>query len=72
MQGNTKEGTVAAMGVPGGAAVVIDAAAEARWREWQARGAAADKRTAAGMRTLVLVLAAALAVAFVRELLLRA
>ena len=72
MQGKTNEGTVAAIGVLGDAAVVTDAAAEARWRDWQARGAAADKRTTAGMRTLLLVLAAALVVAFVRELLLRA
>lgn len=72
MQGKTLEGTVAAVGVSGGAAVVTDVAAETRWRDWQARGAAADKRTTAVMRTLLLVLAAALVVAFVRELLLRA
>ena len=68
MQGQKVKGTVAAVGVSGGAAVVTDVAAEARWRAWQDRGTAADKRTMAGMRTLLLVLAAALVVAFVREL----
>lgn len=49
-------------------ALVPDAAAEARWRDWQARGAAGDRRTVARMRNLMFILFAALAVAFVLQL----
>lgn len=35
------------------AAVVTDVEAETRWRDWQARGAASDRRTAARMRILL-------------------
>jgi hypothetical protein len=37
-----------------------DSEVEVRWREWQARGAERDRRTATRMRTLMLVIAAAL------------
>jgi hypothetical protein len=43
-------------------AIIHDVEADIRWREWQARGAAGERRTAARMRTLVLLLAAALIV----------
>lgn len=42
------------------AVVAIDADAEARWRAWQARGAASDRRTALRMKVLLLVVVAAL------------
>jgi hypothetical protein len=44
------------------AAVVTDAEAELRWRNWQARGAKADRRTAKRMRRLTLLIAVALVV----------
>ena len=48
-------------------AVISDAEAAIRWRDWQARGAASDRRTATRMRTFVLVIGALLAVwAFVQ------
>ena len=40
------------------AAVIADPEAELRWQTWQARGAEADRRTAARMRGLVIVIAA--------------
>jgi len=50
------------------AAVIPDVEAEARWREWLARGAASDRRTAVRMRQLMLVLVAALVAWFLVEL----
>jgi hypothetical protein len=50
------------------AAVVPDLTAEARWREWQDRGAAQDRLWVGRMRTLFLILAAALSVAFISQL----
>ena len=44
------------------AAVVSDAEADGRWRDWQARNAARDRRTAVGMRALMLLVIAGLAV----------
>jgi len=41
-------------------AVIPDVEADIRWREWQARGAATDRRTAARMRKLMLLIVAAL------------
>jgi hypothetical protein len=41
---------------------------EIRWRDWQARGAAHDRRTATRMRTLLLLIVAALAVWFLVQL----
>lgn len=49
-------------------AVLPDVEAEARWRAWQARGDAGDRRTAVRMRQLMLVLVAALVAWFVVEL----
>jgi hypothetical protein len=49
-------------------AVVPDADAEIRWRDWQARGAASDRRTATRMRTLMLLIVTALAVWFFVQL----
>ena len=40
--------------------VIPDVEADIRWREWQARGAATDRRTAARMRKLMLLIVAAL------------
>lgn len=45
-----------------------DVDADIRWREWKARGAASDRRTAARMRTLLLLVVAALIVWFVVQL----
>ena len=50
------------------AAVVADVGADIRWREWQARGVASDRRTATRMRGLMLLIAAALAVWFFVQL----
>ena len=36
-------------------ALISDVAADVRWRDWQARGAARDRRTNARMRTVVLL-----------------
>lgn len=48
-------------------AVVTDVEAETRWRDWQARGAASDRRTTSRMRILLLVIGVLLAVwAFVQ------
>jgi hypothetical protein len=46
-------------------AVIPDVESDIRWRAWQARGAASDRRTAARMRTLMLLIVAALIVWFV-------
>ena len=43
-------------------AVISDVDAEIRWRDWQARGAASDRRTATRMRLLLLVISVLLAV----------
>jgi hypothetical protein len=42
--------------------------ADIRWRDWQARGATSDRRTATRMRNLMLVIVAALVVWFVVQL----
>jgi hypothetical protein len=49
-------------------AVIPDLEAEIRWRDWQARGAASDRRTATRMRRLLLLIVVALAVWFFVEL----
>ena len=41
---------------------------EIRWRDWQARGAANDRRTATRMLIVLLLIVAALAVWFVVQL----
>lgn len=43
-------------------AVLSDVDTDVRWREWQAKGAASDRRTAARMRLLMFFIIAALAV----------
>jgi hypothetical protein len=48
-------------------AVIPDVEADIRWRDWQARGAASDRRTAATMRKVLLIVAA-LSVWFVVQL----
>ena len=49
-------------------AVVPNLEADARWRDWQARGAASDRRTAARMRKVMLLIVSALIVWFVVQL----
>lgn len=49
-------------------AVVPDAEADSRWRDWQARGAASERQTAARMRKVMLLIVAALIVWFVVQL----
>jgi len=49
-------------------AVIPDLEADVRWRDWQARGAASDRRTAARMRKVMLLIVAALIVWFVVQL----
>lgn len=49
-------------------AVVPNLEADVRWRDWQARGAASDRRTAARMRKVMLLIVAALIVWFVVQL----
>ena len=49
-------------------AVISQAEADIRWREWQTRGAASDRRTAARMRKVMLLIVAALIVWFVVQL----
>jgi len=49
-------------------AVISDVEADIRWRDWQARGAANDRRTAARMRYLMLIIAAVLIAWFVVQL----
>lgn len=41
-------------------ATVLDAEGDLRWRQWQARGAASDRRSARRMRTVMLLIAAVL------------
>ena len=41
-------------------AVVPEVEADIRWRDWQARGAASGRRTAARMRKVMLLIVAAL------------
>jgi hypothetical protein len=47
------------------AVALTEVEADIRWRDWQARGAASDRRTAARMRTMMLLIVAALIVWFV-------
>jgi len=47
---------------------IPDVEADVRWRDWQARGAASDRRTAARMRKVMLLVVAALMVWFVVQL----
>jgi len=49
-------------------AVIPDVEAAIRWRDWQARGAANDRRTAARMRYAMLIAVAAFVVWFVVQL----
>jgi hypothetical protein len=49
-------------------AVISDVEADVRWREWKARGAASDRRTAARMRNVMLLIVAALMVWFAVQL----
>ena len=49
-------------------AVVPDVEADIRWRDWQARGAASDRRTTARMRKVVLLIVIALIVWFAIQL----
>ncbi len=49
-------------------AMIPDAEADTGWRDWQARGAASDRRTAARMRKIMLLIVAALIVWFVVQL----
>lgn len=44
------------------ATIVPDGEADIRWQEWQARGAESDRRTAARMRILTLLIATALGI----------
>lgn len=50
------------------AAIVAHSEAELRWRNWQARGAEGDRRTARRMRSLMILLAAGFVVWFVVQL----
>jgi hypothetical protein len=49
-------------------AIIPDAEAEVRWRNWQVRGAEADRRTAKRMRGWMLLLAAGFLVWIVAQL----
>ena len=49
-------------------AVIPDVDADIRWREWQARGAANDRRMAARMRKVLLLIVTALIIWFVVRL----
>jgi len=49
-------------------AIIPDVEANIRWRDWQARGAASDRRTAARMRKVMLLIIVALVVWFVVQL----
>ena len=49
-------------------AAIPDVEADLRWREWLERGAASDRRTAARMRKLMLLIVAAMIVWFVVQL----
>lgn len=46
-------------------AVIPNVESDIRWRDWQARDAASDRRTTARMRTVLLLVVAALIVWFV-------
>jgi hypothetical protein len=50
------------------AAVIPNVEAETRWRDWQARSVASDRRTATRMRKLMLLIVAALVLWFVVRL----
>lgn len=50
------------------ATVIPDVEADIRWRAWQARGAVTDRRTAARMRMVMLLVVAALIAGFVVQL----
>ena len=49
-------------------ATLPDSEADIRWRNWQARGAENDRRTAMRMRRLMLIIATALAVGLFLQL----
>jgi len=49
-------------------AIVPDAEAELRWRNWEARGVEGDRRTAKRMRVLMLLIAVGFLVSFVAQL----
>ena len=49
-------------------AVLPDVDAEIRWRDWQARGAASDRRTATRMRKVMLLIVAVLVIWFLVQL----
>jgi hypothetical protein len=49
-------------------AVIPEMEADNRWRDWQARGAAGDRLTAARMRRVLLLIVAALSVWFAAQL----
>jgi hypothetical protein len=49
-------------------AAVTDPEADARWRAWQARGAASDRRAAARVRVVLLIVVAVLALWLVASL----
>ena len=50
------------------AAILADPEAELRWRNWQARGAEGERRTAKRMRGLMILIAAVFIVWFVVRL----
>jgi hypothetical protein len=49
-------------------AIAPDAESDIRWRDWQARGAESDRRTASRMGKLMRLIATALAVWFFAQL----
>jgi hypothetical protein len=49
-------------------AIISATEADIRWRNWLARGAASDRRTATRMRRVMLLIVAALVVWFVVQL----
>lgn len=49
-------------------ATVAESEADSRWRSWQTRGTESDRRTAARMRNVMLLIVAALVVWFVVQL----
>jgi hypothetical protein len=49
-------------------AIISATEADIRWRDWQARGDASDRRTATRIRRLMLLIVVALAVWFVVQL----
>jgi hypothetical protein len=50
------------------AGAILDADTDRRWHEWRERGAAADRRTAARMRVLMLIVVVALVLWFAVQL----